>query len=81
MIGRRGFIQGAAGGALAFGLMGGGAARAQIATCGNPTARFTALEAQSGGRLGVAIHDLESGAQLAYKARQRFAMCLSLIHI
>ncbi len=75
MIGRRGFIQGAAGGALALGRMGGGAARAQIATCGNPTARFTALEAQSGGRLGVAIHDLESGAQLAYKARQRFAMC------
>lgn len=75
MIGRRDIIFGVAGGSLALGLMGAGKAGAEILTCGPPTARFDALEAQSGGRLGVAVLDLESGATRAYKARQRFPMC------
>lgn len=75
MIGRRDIIFGMAGGGLALGLAGAGAARAEILTCGPPTARFDALEAQSGGRLGVAVLDLETGASRAYKARQRFPMC------
>ena len=75
MIGRRDIIFGMAGGGLALGLVGAGGARAEILTCGPPTARFDALEAQSGGRLGVAVLDLETGATRAYKARQRFPMC------
>lgn len=75
MIGRRDILFGAAGGGLALGLMGASRVSAQILTCGPPTARLDALEAQSGGRLGVAILDMETGATRAYKARQRFPMC------
>ena len=75
MIGRRDIIFGMAGGGLALGLVGAGAAHAEILTCGPPTARFDALETQSGGRLGVAVLDLETGATRAYKAHQRFPMC------
>jgi len=75
MIGRRDIIFGMAGGGLALGLVGASKASAEILTCGPPTARFDALEAQSGGRLGVAVLDLETGATRAYKARQRFPMC------
>jgi beta-lactamase class A len=75
MVGRRDIIFGMAGGGLALGVVGMGRASAEILTCGPPTARFDALEVQSGGRLGVAALDLETGAVRAYKARQRFPMC------
>jgi beta-lactamase class A len=75
MIARRDIIFGMAGGGLALGWVGAGKARAEILTCGPPTSRFEALEVQSGGRLGVAVLDLETGAARAYKARQRFPMC------
>lgn len=75
MIGRRDIIFGMAGGGLALGLVSPGGAKAEILTCGPTTARFDALEAQSGGRLGVAALDLETGAVRAHKARQRFPMC------
>jgi beta-lactamase class A len=75
MIGRRGVIFGMAGGGAAFGLVGAGKVSAEILTCGPPTTRLEALEVQSGGRLGVAVLDLESGVARAYKARQRFPMC------
>ncbi|MBV8659379.1 MAG: class A beta-lactamase [Burkholderiales bacterium] len=38
-------------------------------------AALAALEAQSGGRLGVAVLDLESGQTLGWRADERFAMC------
>ncbi len=75
MIGRRDIIFGVAGGGLVLGLAGAARAGAEFLTCGPPTARFEALETQSGGRLGVAALDLESGVARAYKARQRFPMC------
>src|SRR5262245_35115417 len=33
------------------------------------------IEAESGGRLGVAVLDLESDAQAGHRARERFPMC------
>ena len=75
MIGRRDILLGVAGGGLALGLASAGGAQAKVLTRGGPTARFDALEAQSGGRLGVAVLDLETGEALAHKARQRFPMC------
>lgn len=75
MIGRRDIILGMAGGGLALGLVGASPVRAKVLTRGAPTVRFDALEAQSGGKLGVAVLDLETGATLAHRARQRFPMC------
>jgi len=37
--------------------------------------RLAAVEAKVGGRLGVAALDMASGAKLAHRAEQRFAMC------
>ncbi len=39
------------------------------------TDRFTAVERSVGGRLGVAALDTASGARLAHRAGERFAMC------
>jgi beta-lactamase class A len=41
----------------------------------DPDARLRELERQSGGRLGVAILDTQSGAHLAHRAGDRFPMC------
>src|SRR4051794_38384091 len=38
-------------------------------------ARFAALEARSGGRLGVAVLDTGTGARLGRRADERFALC------
>lgn len=38
-------------------------------------AAMRALEAESGGRLGVAVLDVTSGHQLGWRADERFAMC------
>lgn len=37
--------------------------------------QFAAIEAQSGGRLGVAVIDTQSGTQHGYHADERFPMC------
>jgi beta-lactamase class A len=39
------------------------------------TARLAALEAQAGGRLGVAMLDTGSGRRFAYRGDERFPMC------
>jgi beta-lactamase class A len=36
---------------------------------------FAAIEAKTGGRLGVAVIDTETGARTGYRAAERFAMC------
>lgn len=38
-------------------------------------ARLAKLEARRGGRLGVAVLDLESGRRIAHRGDERFAMC------
>ena len=37
--------------------------------------QLAAIERQTGGRLGVAVHDTASGARLFYRPNERFAMC------
>ena len=44
-------------------------------TVESATARIAALEARAGGRLGVAVRDTGSGAMVAHRAEERFAMC------
>ncbi len=44
-------------------------------TIESATARIAALEARAGGRLGVAVLDTGSGAMMAHRADERFAMC------
>lgn len=39
------------------------------------TEAFTRIETESGGRLGVAVFDSESGMQTAYRGDERFPMC------
>src|SRR5579871_4365720 len=39
------------------------------------TEAFTRIEAESGGRLGVAVFDSENGMQTAYRGDERFPMC------
>lgn len=41
----------------------------------DPAVRLAALEARSGGRLGVAVLDTGSGRRLAYRGRERFPFC------
>ncbi|WP_429343865.1 class A beta-lactamase [Paraburkholderia sp. GAS42] len=41
----------------------------------SPEAKLAALEASSGGRLGVAALNTANGAQLAHRADERFALC------
>lgn len=38
-------------------------------------AEFAAIEAKSGGRLGVAVLDTQTGERVGYRADERFAMC------
>jgi beta-lactamase class A len=42
---------------------------------GRGDARIAAIEAEYGGRLGVSAWDIGSGARIAYRADERFAMC------
>ncbi|MBP2301809.1 class A beta-lactamase [Azospirillum picis] len=77
MIGRRGFL-GAAGGALLVAASG-----VQAATPADPKGlggsalkeRMAALEARSGGRLGVAVFDTGSGRRFSRRGGERFPMC------
>lgn len=53
--------------------VGGSAATAQETP--SPAARLAAIEARTGGRLGVAALDTGSGRRIEYRAAGRFAMC------
>jgi beta-lactamase class A len=70
MISRRGFAQGMCG--FAFGMTPVRPSRALAPTLPADLARF---EAASGGRLGVAVLDSESGAQAGHRAGERFPLC------
>ena len=37
--------------------------------------QLAAIERQTGGRLGVAVHDTASGVRFFYRPNERFAMC------
>lgn len=50
-------------------------ALAKRASADDLHAHLVALEKASGGRLGVAVLDVDSGARLAYRADERFPMC------
>ncbi|MBN9566701.1 MAG: class A beta-lactamase [Alphaproteobacteria bacterium] len=63
---RRGFLTGAAA------LIVAGGARA---TRSDDDAPFRAIEARTGGRLGVAVRDTASGRHFAWRGDERFAMC------
>jgi len=52
-----------------------GLARIGIAAPTDARDRFRALEAEIGGRLGVAAVDTATGRQVAYRGSERFAMC------
>lgn len=45
------------------------------AVVGGPTNLLAALEAESGGRLGVMAFDTGTGRQIAHRADERFALC------
>lgn len=75
MIGRRELILGLTSGGLAAGLAGAAAAQGKGAAGALPLQRLQALETRSGGRLGVAIVDVSSGAGLRHRGGERFAMC------
>lgn len=45
------------------------------APVGSAAEHFAAIEARSGGRLGVAALDIGSGKRIDYRANERFAMC------
>lgn len=75
---RRQFIQSA--GLVSTALVASGCAQALLAPSGDPKAgRFhqslQQIEAASGGRLGVAMLDTQSGAAYAYRGAERFPMC------
>jgi beta-lactamase class A len=78
MIDRRHFLR-IAGGSLALAGCGIGAAWAKPATAasGKKTLaeRLAQIEADSGGRLGVAMLDTQTGARIAHRDGERFAMC------
>jgi len=40
-----------------------------------PSTEFARIEAETGGRLGVFVHDLEHGRQYQHRATERFPMC------
>jgi len=50
-------------------------ARALAQAADKLTEAFTRIEAESGGRLGVAVFDSESGMQTGYRGDERFPMC------
>jgi len=73
MLTKRQFARGVAAlSALAFSAAPGRAA-AELAD--KLTEAFTRIETESGGRLGVAVFDSESGMQTAYRGDERFPMC------
>ncbi|HLZ66328.1 MAG TPA: class A beta-lactamase [Aliidongia sp.] len=75
MITRRHMMQGT-GAALAGAVLGSGfASGARAAGAGALAARLAGIEAQSGGRLGVAILDTATGVRTGHRADERFPMC------
>jgi beta-lactamase class A len=73
MITRRHLLQGAALTGLGLGL---GMQGARAATgVGLLSGQFDAIEAESGGRLGVAVLDTGTGARSGHRADERFPMC------
>ena len=70
MISRREFTQAACG--LAYGVTSG---RAMCALEGTLPADLARIEAESGGRLGVAVRDSATGAQQGHRANERFPLC------
>ena len=70
MITRRRMLQGTAAASLAWALP----ARA-AGGIGRLSAGFDAVEAESGGRLGLAVLDTGSGARVGHRAGERFPMC------
>ena len=68
---RREMLKGAAFGAIAFSI----SPRALAMRTRDVVARLAALEHQHGGRLGVAILDIGSGARVAWRGDERFLMC------
>jgi beta-lactamase class A len=73
MISRRRFVQGA--GAVAFDLAQARAPRAAGGPSAALAAAFAQIEAESGGRLGVAVLDTLTGARSAHRADERFPLC------
>jgi beta-lactamase class A len=61
--------------AIAFTVVLGRGAAAPQETVPAPSDRLAAIEAETGGRLGVAALDSESGRRIEYRASERFAMC------
>lgn len=76
MTNRRRFVQAAGTAFLGFGLLGRSGGAQAVA---NPREKFSEdlkkLEAESGGRLGVALLDTATGIQLGYRLDERFPMC------
>src|SRR6185295_10850859 len=68
MIDRRGFTLGT-GAALA------GLALPEAAGATSETLDFARIEAESGGRLGVAVLDTRDGRRAGHRADERFALC------
>jgi len=71
MITRRRMVQGGALAGLAL-MTGQARAAAGVGTLG---AKLAAIEADSGGRLGVAVLDMANGARCGHRADERFPMC------
>lgn len=46
-----------------------------VAATSPPVRRLAELEARSGGRLGVAVQDLQTGRRYGYRGHERFPMC------
>jgi beta-lactamase class A len=63
------------GGALSLPMIAAPWASLQAAGIGNAEARLADLEARSGGRIGVAVLDVATGARAQHRAHERFAMC------
>ncbi len=61
---------------LLFGLTGLAFAAPPVLSAGTaPTADLAAIEARTGGRLGVAVLDTRDGSRLAHRADERFPFC------
>ncbi len=74
MLNRRGFLR-TTGAVLLTASFGGLAGAAATAPVPNLSERLRALEAESGGRLGVAALDTRDGRHAAWRADERFPMC------
>ena len=74
MITRRGFAKAAAASVLGYGL-GGTRARAAPGFAPGLAAELSRIEAESGGRLGVAVLDALTGMGAGHRTDERFPMC------